>query len=163
MAAEIERKFLVADDRWRASVIRSERLRDGLISRFGGGKVRVRLGEGRAWIAVKGPRRGISRSEYEYEIPIADAEEMLATLCTGPLLEKVRHCVPHAGLIWSVDVHRGALEGLIMAEVELSSEGVEVAIPEWIGREVTGDPQFKREALFARYAAPAFAELAART
>jgi adenylate cyclase len=154
MAAEIERKFLVAGQGWREGVVRSERLRDGLIARFGDGKVRVHQGEGRAWMAVKGPRFGFSRAEFEYEIPLADAEEMLATLCDGPIIDKLRHCVPHAGRIWSVDVHHGPLEGLVLAEVELPSVDAHVELPAWIGREVTGDPLFRRDALLARYAAP---------
>ncbi len=155
MAAEIERKFLVLGDGWREGVVRTEHLRDGLIARFGDGKVRVRLGEGRAWVAVKGPRHGFSRAEFEYQIPLADAEEMLATLCEGPILDKLRHCIPYAGRTWSVDVHHGRLEGLVLAEVELPSVDAHVVLPDWIGREVTGDPLFRRDALLARYAAPA--------
>lgn len=155
MAAEIERKFLVAGEAWREAVVRSERLRDGLIARFGDGKVRVRQGEGRAWVAVKGPRLGFSRAEFEYEIPLADAEEMLATLCDGPILDKRRHWIPHGGRMWSVDVHRGPLAGLVLAEVELPSVDAHVELPAWVGREVSGDPLFRRDALVARYAAPA--------
>ena len=83
MALEIERKFLLANDEWKRQVIKSERLRDGLIGRFGEGKVRVRLTETNAWLTIKGPREGISRPEFEYEIPRGDAERMLRTLCQG--------------------------------------------------------------------------------
>jgi hypothetical protein len=80
MALEIERKFLLANDEWKRQVIKSERLRDGLIARFGEGKVRIRLTESNAWLTIKGPREGITRPELEYEIPRADAERMLRTL-----------------------------------------------------------------------------------
>lgn len=79
--------------------------RDGLLARFGGGKGRVRQSDTTAWIIVKGPRTGIARSEFEYEIPIEEADQMLLTLCSGPPIEKIRHYVPFAGLVWSVDIH----------------------------------------------------------
>lgn len=147
MAAEIERKFLVTSDEWRSGVTQVEHLRDGLIARFGGGKVRVRQAVDRAWVTIKGPRRGITRSEFEYEIPVADAEEILRTLCDGPIIEKARHCVPHAGRIWAVDVHHGALEGLVFVEVELQSESEPFVAPAWVGREISHDPRFRKEAL----------------
>jgi CYTH domain-containing protein len=90
MAIEIEREFLLANDDWKRETIKSEHLRDGLIARFGEGKVRVRLTESGAWLTIKGPRKGISRLEFEFEIPRADAEHMMRTLCQGdPILEKV--------------------------------------------------------------------------
>ncbi len=150
MAAEIERRFLLANDDWRAHVTHVEHFRDGLIARFGGGKLRVRQALDRAWITVKGERVGIARSEFEYEIPIADAEEMLATLCQGPVVEKARHSVPYGGLTWSIDVHEGALAGIVFAEVELSAIDEAVAMPPWAGREITHDPDYKKEALIRR-------------
>src|ERR1700722_13615519 len=118
MALEIERKFLLATDSRKAAGIRSDHLQDGLNARFCGGKVRVRGAADKAWLAVKGPRRGISRSEFEYEIPVADADDMLRTLCDGTVGEKIRHIVPHAGFVWAVDVHLGPLAGVSFAEVE---------------------------------------------
>ena len=150
MAYEIERKFLVSNDAWRISVTHVEQFRDGLIARFGGGKVRVRQAQGRAWIAVKGPRTGISRAEFEYEIPVEDAEEMLSTLCDGPIIEKDRHCVPYSGRLWSIDVHKGALEGLTFAEVEIATVDEVLDIPAWIGVEITEDPQYRKQALLQR-------------
>ena len=90
MPVEIERKFLVANDGWRSAICDSEKLRDGLIGEFEGCKVRVRLGGNRASIAVKGPRFGSRRTEFEYEIPKADAEAMLNTVCGEPCVEKTR-------------------------------------------------------------------------
>ena len=150
MAAEIERKFLLVSEAWRAAATHSEALQDGLIARFGGGKVRVRLAPSRAWITVKGSRLGISRSEFEYEIPIADAREMLSTLCHAPVVEKTRFCVPYENLIWSVDVHSGILAGLVFAEVELVHPDQIIAMPPWAGREITNDPAYKKDALFQR-------------
>jgi CYTH domain-containing protein len=147
MPHEFERKFLVANGDWKAAVTDSRRLRDGLIARFGEGKVRVRLEQDRAWLTVKGPRVGIGRPEFEYEIPIAEAEEMLRTLCDGPPIEKTRFLVPHAGLVWEVDVHEGALEGLVLAEVEVDHEHQAVVLPEWSGDEVTGDPRYQKRNL----------------
>ncbi|SDB21405.1 CYTH domain-containing protein [Belnapia rosea] len=112
MAYEIERKFLVANDGWRAAASGSSRLRDGLIARFGSGKVRVRLDGDRGLLTVKGPRVGLRRAEYEYEIPAVEAEEMLRTLADGPIVEKTRFRVPHGSLTWEVDVHEGILAGL---------------------------------------------------
>jgi CYTH domain-containing protein len=147
LPVEIERKFLVSNDGWRSAAVASRRLRDGLIARFDSGKVRVRLEPSRAWLTVKGPKTGHSRQEFEYQIPYADADQMLRTLCSGPIIEKTRYVVPHHNVIWEVDVHEGALKGLVLAEVELEHEGQELALPSWIGREVTDDPRYRKAAL----------------
>jgi adenylate cyclase len=152
MALEIERKFLLLDDRWRADVREVQILKDGLLAKFGDGRVRVRHGGHRAWIAVKGPRAGITRSEFEYEISVEDADEMLS-LCELPLLEKVRHIVPYRGLDWSIDIHQGALAGIEFAEVELDVPDQPVPLPAWIGQEVTNDPRFRKDTLLAWLAA----------
>ena len=140
MPIEIERKFLVADDSWRAGVTEVLRLEDAIIARFDGGKVRVRHAGHRAWITVKGPKHGCTRAEFEYEIPVEDAAEMLA-ICNGPVVAKARHCVMFDGRAWSVDVYEGPLEGVTVAEVELSSASETFKVPHWIGREITHDPR----------------------
>jgi CYTH domain-containing protein len=151
MALEIERKFLLANDDWKREVIKSERLRDGLIGRFELGKVRVRLSEGNAWLTIKGPSDGITRPEFEYEIPRADAEQMLRTLCQGdPILEKVRHTVPFGGLDWTIDVYMGPLSGVVLAEVELEYPDQRPQLPPWVGEEVTNDPRFEKGNLARR-------------
>ena len=138
MALEIERKFLLANDDWKREVIKREHLWDGLIARFGEGKVRVRLTDSDAWLTIKGPREGISRLEFEYEIPRADAEQMLRTLCQGdPILETVRHTVPFGGLDWTIDVYMGPLAGVVFAEVELEHSDQHLQLPPWVGEEVT--------------------------
>ncbi|MEE7459108.1 adenylate cyclase [Methylorubrum populi] len=151
MRFEVERKFLVADDGWRAGVVRRHCLTDGLIGQFETGKVRVRLDEERAWITVKGARVGLSRPEFEYEIPRPDAQSMLSLVCDTCLIEKTRHCVPHAGHVWEIDVYGGSLAGLILAEVELEHEAEAFERPLWLGMEVTGDPRFRQSSLLRRF------------
>jgi len=148
---EIERKFLVATDAWKRDIAKSEHLRDGLIARFGDeGKVRVRLIGSTAWLTIKGPRKGISRPEFEYEIPRSHAEQMLQTLCRGdPILEKVRHTVPFGGINWTIDVYTGPLSGAVFAEVELEHPNQQLQLPPWVGEEVTNNPRFRKRALLA--------------
>ncbi|TGE02304.1 CYTH domain-containing protein [Methylobacterium nonmethylotrophicum] len=147
MRYEVERKFLVADAGWRAGAVSRRRLTDGLIGEFAGGKVRVRLDEERATLTVKGRREGLARPEFEYEIPRADAEAMLRLVCETWRIEKTRHCVPHDGMVWSVDEYGGALSGMVLAEIELEHEAQAVALPAWLGREVTADPRFRQSTL----------------
>ena len=148
--AEIERKFLVANDEWRQSAVRSVRIRDGLIAVYKDRKVRLRISGDIATIAVKGPRTGIVRPEFEYEIPMADAERMLSTLCQDDTLEKQRFFVEDAGATWYVDVYGGLLQGVVIAEIELKQESQELILPRWIGREVTGHPFYKKINMRAR-------------
>src|SRR5215468_814500 len=121
MSLEIERKFLVANEGWKTAVSRTVRIRDGLIANNKGNKARVRIANGVATIALKSRRRGSVRTEFEYVIPLADAEEMLRTMCEGHALDKVRHLVSHAGDIWQVDVYEGLLTGIVLAEIELAN------------------------------------------
>ena len=139
MPLEIERKFLVVSDEWRLFAGAAQHICQGYLSRSSRGKIRVRRAGGVAFLAVKGVRNGISRTEFEYPIPLADAEEMLRDLCVKPLLEKVRYEVPHAGDAWEVDVFMGVAEGLVLAEVELTRADQRLTLPAWVGREVTND------------------------
>jgi CYTH domain-containing protein len=141
---EIERKFLVANDEWKLSAVRGVDIRDGLIASSEGRKVRVRISGGMATVAVKGPRTGIVRPEFEYEIEIADAERMLSTVCGGYTLEKRRFFVEDTGATWHVDVYGGILQGVVIAEIELKHETQELILPPWIGKEVTGDSFYKK-------------------
>ena len=141
---EIERKFLIANDGWRQLAVRSVRLRDGLIAAYRDRKVRARIAGDIATIAVKGQRIGIVRAEFEYEIPIADAERMFSAICQGDVLEKERFFVEDAGGTWHVDVYGGILEGVVLAEIELEYESQELILPPWIGKEVTGDSFYKK-------------------
>jgi adenylate cyclase len=100
-----------------------------------------------AFLTIKSQPAGLVRDEYEYQIPVDHAEEMLTSLCPHPLIEKVRHKVMHGGLLWEIDEFQGVNAGLIMAEVELQKPDQSFEIPEWIGREVTGDPRYSNSSL----------------
>jgi CYTH domain-containing protein len=141
---EIERKFLIAHDGWKESIIGSVSIRDGLIAAYKDRKVRVRISDQTAMITVKGPRSGIARAEYEYEIPLAEAEAILSNLCRDDTLEKERFLVDHAGATWHVDVYGGVLEGTVIAEIELKQETQELVLPPWIGKEVTGEAFYRK-------------------
>ena len=148
MSLEIERKFLVAHNGWKTSVVRSARIRDGLIAIQNGRKARVRILDDIATIAIKGPHKGPSRPEFEYPVPMTDAEEMLRFMCDDRILEKVRHYVPHRGLTWEIDVYSGILSGVVIAEVELDRESDLIEVPDWIGTEVTGDVRYSKLHMF---------------
>ncbi|UFZ06754.1 CYTH domain-containing protein [Bradyrhizobium ontarionense] len=159
MPLEIERKFLVRSDAWRDQATHSERLRDGLIARQDGLKVRVRCYGGRTTLCVKSGRRGLSREEFEYDIP-ADHADAIFAHCEGRILEKTRHYVPGDSGVWEVDVYHGALEGVVIAEIEIPTETTIVTIPDWVGEEVTGDPRYsKSNMLTARSRAAKVREL----
>jgi CYTH domain-containing protein len=141
MAKEIERKFLVKGETWR-ELASGEVYRQGYLSTGKEHTVRARVIGTEAYLTIKGPNKGAARLEYEYEIPLQDAEELLAELCEHPPIEKTRYKISFGGLVWEVDEFSGENEGLIIAEVELSDEEQEIKLPEWIGEEVTGDPRY---------------------
>jgi CYTH domain-containing protein len=147
---EIERKFLVANDEWRRCAVASVSIRDGLIAASEGRKVRVRISGDIATIVIKGPRTGLVRPEFEYEIPLADAERILSSICGDDRLEKQRFFVQEAGAMWYVDVYCGLLQGTVLAEVELKDETQQLSIPGWVGSEVTGDPFYRKINMRAR-------------
>lgn len=152
MAVEIERKFLVESDAWRAEVTGQRRIRQAYLSRNGGMSVRIRLiDEREAKLTIKSGDKAVagalSRAEFEYPVPIEDARAML-DLRVGRILDKTRYLVPAGkGRTWEVDVFAGAHEGLVVAEIELESADEVVELPGWIGREVTGDPRYANAAL----------------
>jgi CYTH domain-containing protein len=148
MPVEIERRFLVANDGWKQSVIRCAQICDGLIAIYRGRKTRVRILDDRATITLKGQHDGLGRAEYEYAIPIAHAQEMLRTMCDDRILVKTRHYVPHAGLTWEIDVYNGILQGVTIAEVELEEPAGALQLPGWAGEEITGDLNFSKINLF---------------
>jgi CYTH domain-containing protein len=141
MAKEIERKFLVKDDSWRNSGP-GKPYRQGYLCTAKERTVRVRTAGDKGFITVKGVSSGAARSEYEYEIPLADANEILDHLTERPLIEKTRYRIPYNGVVWEVDEFGGENRGLVLAEVELKDEHQEFSRPPWIGREVTDDPRF---------------------
>jgi adenylate cyclase len=150
LEVEIERKFLVADETWRAACVRSERLVDGLLATSKGRKVRVRIYGDRATICIKSRKKGGRvRNEFEYEIPVGDARQLIENDCGGDVLVKMRHYVPYAGFTWEVDEYEAELAGVVIAEVELPSEDTEPRLPPWAGREVTDDPRYRKGRLRA--------------
>jgi adenylate cyclase len=148
MAKEIERKFLVKGDSWRGQG-KGKHYRQGYLSTVKERTVRIRIAGDKGFITVKGVNVGASRSEYEYEIPLADAKEVLDRLCERPLIEKTRYRIPFDGLTWEVDEFEGENRGLITAEVELGDEKQKVSLPDWIDAEVTGDPRYFNSNLVA--------------
>ncbi|GLQ09100.1 CYTH domain-containing protein [Devosia yakushimensis] len=142
MAQEIERKFLVTGEGWKALATSSALLRQGYLSSNSKATVRVRSKDDqKAALTLKGAARGISRAEFEYDIPIEDARELLA-MAAPHVLEKRRHIVPFGGLIWEVDIFEGRHLGLMIAEVELEREDQPVALPDWVGAEVSLDERY---------------------
>lgn len=141
MALEIERKFIVNDDSFRQIAYKSISIRQGYLSRIPERTIRVRTIDDKGFLTIKGKNIGIVRDEFEYEIPLADALEIL-TMCVPPILEKTRYLIKYDNLTWEVDEFHGARQGLIMAEVELSTKDTEITLPPFIGKEVTGNPEY---------------------
>lgn len=142
MAKEIERKFRVRSDAWRAEVTRSTLLRQGYLANTARASIRVRLEGERALLSVKSMERGMSRDEYELPLPMADAHEMLDRLCEGIAIEKRRHIVPHEGSEWEIDEFLAENAGLVVAELELASEGASFVRPPWLGAEITYEERY---------------------
>lgn len=140
MNTEIERKFLVGNAEWRDGAA-GVRMAQGYLSLDPGRTVRVRVAGKSAWLTIKGRTEGISRAEFEYEIPAADGESMLK-MCLSTLIEKTRFCIYYHGYVWEVDVFHGENEGLIMAEVELSNTTDSPELPPWGLQEVSADPRY---------------------
>jgi len=146
VSTEIERKFLVRGTDWRQGA--PVRLRQGYLNRDKERTVRVRIAGSRAYLTIKGLTRGVSRPEFEYEIPLQDGEALL-TLCDGLPLEKDRYTLQHAGATWEVDEFLGANAGLVIAEIELNDERQEFERPGWLSTEVTDDPRYFNSSLIA--------------
>lgn len=147
MGVEIERKFLVTSDAWRAAATGSALLRQGYLSSNAKATVRVRTRDDkRAMLTLKGAPEGIARAEYEYEIPIKDARELLE-LAVPHVIAKRRHLVPFGGLVWEVDEFLDRHGGLVLAEVELRDENQAVRLPDWAGAEVTFDDRYNNASL----------------
>jgi len=149
MPEEIERKFLVVGDGWRENA-EAEQLRQGFLSTEPERTVRVRLAGSQGSLTIKGKTIGARRQEFEYEIPGADAQRMLDTLCERPLIEKVRYTLCVGRHTWEVDVFEGENAGLVIAEVELESEEEAFDKPDWAGEEVTDEPRYFNSNLVAK-------------
>jgi adenylate cyclase len=139
---EIERKFLIKNEGWRELVTRSTRMRQGYLSSDKNCSVRVRVAGEQAHVNIKSATLGVTRDEYEYPIPLEDAEQLLAKLCVKPLIEKTRHHVNDAGREWEVDEFEGDNQGLLVAEAELTDADDPLAFPDWLGKDVSMDPKY---------------------
>ena len=142
MGIEIERKFLLRNEDWRKAVEHSVRLRQGYLSEAAHCSVRVRTSSEHAWINIKSLTIGAKRQEFEYEIPLADAHQMLDTLSQKPLIEKIRHYVRFGGHSWEIDEFEGENAGLVVAEIELRMESEAYERPPWVGDEVTQESRY---------------------
>lgn len=140
MATEIERKFLLRDTGFLKNLA-GERICQGYLSDAVDATVRVRVVGDQGFLTIKGRSQGISRSEFEYPIPVADAEQLLA-MCSAGRIDKIRYRIPHASHLWEVDVFSGANQGLVVAEIELASEDEPFSRPDWLGEEVSHDPRY---------------------
>ncbi len=150
MAKEIERKFLTIDERWRRDVQSSQRMRQGYIAKTDAATIRIRIiGTDAAFLTIKSANSGMSREEFEYPVPVADAEALMA-MCNGGTIEKTRHVLPCPDGELTVDEFFGANAGLTLVEIELPSEDAPFSEPDWLGAEVTEDRRFYNSDLSAR-------------
>jgi len=141
MATEIERKFLV-DTAKLPPLPKPHIIKQGYVP-ANGVTVRVRLYDEKAFLTLKGRTQGVSRLEFEYPIPVPDAEEMLKALCMQPFIDKKRYEIIHKGHCWELDIFEGENQGLVIAEIELSSENEPFEKPEWVTQEVSADPRYR--------------------
>ncbi|HEO72315.1 MAG TPA: CYTH domain-containing protein [Candidatus Hydrogenedentes bacterium] len=141
MATEVERKFLVANDLWRRGA-RGVSCTQGYLAPGPPAAIRVRIMGDKATLNIKSATMDVTRDEFEYAIPLADARHILEALCTGHLIEKTRYRVDHGGFAWDVDVFGGVNEGLIVAEIELEHAEQPFDRPSWLGSEVSDDPRY---------------------
>jgi len=142
MATEIERKFLIKNTSWKKHAGKGIKYSQGYLVGSKHASVRVRLQGERAYLNIKSATIGIARQEFEYEIPLADALEMLDTLCEKPLINKTRYHVKNDKHVWEIDVFEGDNDGLIVAEIELNNENEPFIKPDWLGEEVSADARY---------------------
>jgi CYTH domain-containing protein len=150
MGVEIERKFLVVGDAWRDAADAGVRIAQGYLCADPTRTIRVRTMGPRAYLTIKGAPAGLTRAEFEYEIPADDVRELLGTLALPTPIDKTRYTIMHAGLEWVVDEFHGDNAPLVMAEVELDSEDQTVELPQWAGLEVSGDARYSNSNLSAQ-------------
>jgi len=146
MPKEIERKFLLKNDNWISEITSQEIIKQGYLSTKKERTVRVRIFGEKGFLTIKGETVGMTRLEFEYEIPVQEANELLQ-LCEKPLIEKERFIVLREELKWEIDIFKGENEGLKLAEVELEEESQAVDIPDWVGEEVTFDRRYFNSSL----------------
>lgn len=146
MAKEIERKYLVTGDSFVQMAVSSVHIVQGYLSRRKESVVRVRVADDSAFLTVKGASSGAVRDEWEYQVPVGDAMQMLSC-CDGGVIDKTRYMVPFGGFVWEVDCFHGSLEGLVVAEIEIPYAECLFELPPFAGKEVTGDSRYYNSAL----------------
>lgn len=142
MATEIERKFLLKDSSWKELVDEGTQYTQGYLVGSKHASVRVRIQGKRAFLNIKSATIDITRQEFEYEIPLDEATEMLETLCEKPLIDKVRYLIKNENHVWEIDVFSGDNNGLIVAEIELKDKNENFTKPDWLGEEVSDDERY---------------------
>ncbi|MCX7097449.1 MAG: CYTH domain-containing protein [Methylococcales bacterium] len=142
MAIEIEHKFLLTNEDWREQVSHAVKYRQGYLSSLATSSIRVRISDNHAWLNIKSATIGTQRHEFEYEIPLPDAEEIINNLCGKPIIEKTRYIVIDDDNTWEIDEFEGCNKGLVVAEIELSEIGKPFSKPQWLGKEVTQDLRY---------------------
>lgn len=149
MATEIERKFLLKSDSWRSQVSKTILIRQGYFSTGvdGAASIRIRIESGTANLNIKSATLGITRQEFQYAIPLEDAQELLQTLCCSPLVEKNRHFIQQGKHLWEIDEFLGENSGLIVAEIELNDPDEQFEVPDWVGQEVSDDSRYYNASL----------------
>ena len=147
MGIEIERKFLLLDDSWRDDVDDQKKIVQGYLANTERGTIRIRLHGDKANLNIKSMSIGVSRTEFEYPIPVKDAEDMLANLCIHPLIKKTRYYIKQEPHTWEIDVFEDDNKGLIVAEIELSHPDEIFYHPAWLGKEVTTEERYYNNAL----------------
>lgn len=146
MMKEIERKFLV-DTAKLPPLPKPKVIKQGYIPRDNRATVRARITDDKAYLTLKSSTSGLTRSEFEYEIPVGDAELIMEELCSKPLIEKKRYLIEHEGHVWELDIFDGDNKGLIVAEIELESEEEAFVKPSWITEEVSFEPKYRNASL----------------
>lgn len=141
MATEIERKFLIKDTSILNNLNGTLFIQAYLVNQKNK-SIRVRITDNKAWLNIKGETKGVSRQEFEYKIPLSEAKVILDNFCNKPYIIKKRFIIPHGELFWEVDVFEKENEGLIVAEIELPDENYPLAVPDWIGKEISHDVKY---------------------
>lgn len=142
MAKEIEHKYLVVDDSYKQLATESHKIKQGYLSRDKNRTVRIRILDDSAFVTIKGKTEFDTRSEYEYEIPVSDADEMLRNLCVQPIIDKIRHIIYVGEDRWEIDEFCGDLSGLVLAEIEIPYSEYKYSTPPFVGKNVTDDPKY---------------------
>jgi adenylate cyclase len=150
MAIEIEHKFLLRNNDWRQNITRSVQYQQGYLSSKASSSIRIRISDEKAWLNIKSATIGTHRHEYEYEIPLQDANEIINTLCSKPIIKKTRYIVINDTNTWEIDEFHEENKGLIIAEIELKEIGESFLKPHWLGEEVTRDTRYYNNNLAIR-------------